>query len=151
MSEFVTVELKNFDRMKEVADRYPQIAEKYVGYGITRALTRVMGGAKVEAPQGVTTFLKNRWTIRSSRFEGALVSGTEYAKAVHQGTKPHFVSPGQLMKWSMKRGLNAYAVSKSIGKKGTMPNPFLQRAVDQNKDKMDQDMNNAIKEILSNV
>ena len=151
MSNPVTVELKNFDRMKEVADRYPQVAEKYVGFAMTRALTRVMGAVKIEAPQGISTFLKNRWTIRSGRFEAALVSGTEYAKAVHNGTKPHFVSPEKLMKWSMKKGLNAYAVSKSIAKKGTMPNPFLQRAVDQNKDKMDQDLENAIKDIISNV
>lgn len=151
MSNPVTVELKNFDRLKEVADRYPQVAEKYVGYAITRALTRVMSAAKEEAPQGVSTFLKNRWTIRAGRFESALVSGTEYAKAVHNGTKPHFVSPAALMKWSMKKGLNAYAVSKSIAKKGTMPNPFLQRAVDKSRDGMDRDLEKAIKDIIANV
>lgn len=151
MSNPVTVELKNFNRLQEVASRYPQVAEKHVGYAITRALTRVMGSVKQEAPQGVSTFLKNRWTIRAGRFEGTLFSGTEYASAVHNGTRPHFVPIEDLKKWAIKKGINAYAVQKSIAKKGTRPNKFLDRAVKANESKMDKDLQDAITNIINEV
>lgn len=147
----ISVELKNFGRLQDVANNYPRVAEKHVGYAIVRSLTRVMGTTKKEAPQGVTTFLKNRWSIIPGRFEGALRSGTSYAMAVHNGTQPHFAPIGALQAWARKKGMNAYALRNSIAVKGTKANPFLTRSVKQEEHNIDGEMKDAIKKILSNV
>ena len=114
-----------------------------------------MGEAKVQAPQGVSTFLKNRWEVKIGRFEGALISGASYAMAVHKGSRPHWTGVtdpnSSLRKWAIKKGLNPYAVQRSIALKGTRPNPFLERSAQMQESNMDREMQNAIKEIISNV
>ena len=57
----------------------------------------------------------------------ALVEPTEpYAYGIEFGRPAGtYVSPKALEKWARSKGLNPYAVSKSIMKKGTKPQPFL--------------------------
>lgn len=57
----------------------------------------------------------------------AVVQPTEpYASNIEFGQPPGtYVSPKALEAWARKRGLNPYAVSKSIMKKGTRAQPFL--------------------------
>ena len=51
----------------------------------------------------------------------------KYNDYVNLGTRPHFVSPKKLLVWARIVGANAYAVAKSIAKKGTKANPFFKR------------------------
>lgn len=151
MSNVVDLKLVNFERLQEVADKYPQVAEKYVGQAIQRALLRVMGAAKKEAPMGVTGFLAGKWNIKMERFTGSLVSGSEHAVYVHNGTKPHWAPIDPLAKWAKRKGLNPYAVRNSIAMKGTRANPFLRRAVDQEVENIDKELDKGIKDILANI
>lgn len=48
-----------------------------------------------------------------------------YGADVEFGTKPHAVSAGALSGWAKRKGLNPYAVAKSIEKKGTKAQPYL--------------------------
>jgi hypothetical protein len=151
MSNAVSVQLVNFERLQEVADRYPQVSEKYVGQAIQRSLLRVMGSAKREAPMGVTGFLVNKWSVKMGRFTGSLVSDSEHAVYVHNGTKPHWAPIDPLAKWAQRKGLNPYAVRNSIAMKGTRANPFLRRAVDKEVENIDNEMDMGIKQILANI
>ncbi len=67
-----------------------------------------------------------------------------YAFSLDQGTDPHFVSPQELEGW-VRRKINpgsdkkvksiAFAISKAIAKRGTIPNPFFTKALVQAEDK----------------
>ncbi len=63
-----------------------------------------------------------------------------YASDIDEGTKPHFVSAKVLEGW-VRRKINpgsekkvksiSFAIAKSIEKRGTVPQPFMTRAVAQ--------------------
>ncbi len=63
-----------------------------------------------------------------------------YAADINDGTDPHFVSHKDLMGW-VKRKINpgneqrieavAIAIAKSIGKRGTKPQPYMDLAIAQ--------------------
>lgn len=123
------IEIKNLDKLIATMEKAPAIAEEYVGKAMQRALIRVLTEEKKVAPFGVTGNLRDNWNIFIGRFEGRLTSMSPYAAAVNYGTAPHHVSPAQLAPWAAKKGLNPFAVAKSIAKKGTRANPFFDKAV----------------------
>jgi HK97 gp10 family phage protein len=57
-----------------------------------------------------------------------------YGDAVETGTRPHWisVSPGSpLEQWALFRGINPYAVQRSIAVKGTKAHPFIKPTYDE--------------------
>lgn len=147
----VELESKSLVKLQKLADKFPALSEKHVGKAIRRSLVRVFGAEKREAPVGVSGQLRDRWSIVTGRFEGALKSEVSYGVAVHDGTLPHRVSATAIAPWARKKGLNPWAVAKSISKKGTKANPFLKRAIDGEKRNIDKDFQTAIDEIGSEV
>lgn len=76
----------------------------------------------------------------------------KYADAVEKGTRPHKVSIRELEGWAKFRGINVYALQKSIMHKGTKAHPYeadtAKRAIQFATNDMQTQMNKAIKEIL---
>ncbi len=105
-----------------------------VSKGIRFATHLFERGAAREAPvdSGV---LRGEIESTFTSTMGKVFTSTEYAKFVHEGTRPHKVSGKHLEGWARKKGLNPYAVAKSISKKGTKANPFFTRAIKKNKNK----------------
>lgn len=133
----VEIQIKNYDVIRDLVGKFPRVAATHVGKAIGLSLSAIQGNAKIEAPYGVSALLKNHWLQSVAGLEGALRSGQEYATDVHEGTPPHHVPADELKKWAAKKGLNPYAVSKSIAKKGTKANPFLKRAAGKTADAID--------------
>jgi hypothetical protein len=50
---------------------------------------------------------------------------------VHNGTKPHWAPVGALRGWAQRHGINPFALQRSIARKGTKPNPWFEKAVEQ--------------------
>jgi hypothetical protein len=126
----ITLQIKGLEKLTKLAERFPVVAEKHINTAINRSLVRIFAEEKKEAPFGVSGSLRDRWTLKVGRFQGFLRSDLPYAVGVHEGTPPHYVSAKALMPWAANKGLNPYAVAKSISKKGTRANPFFQRAID---------------------
>jgi hypothetical protein len=60
-----------------------------------------------------------------------------YADAVETGSKPHRPPAGpdsSLAQWCEMKGLNVWAVAKSIERKGTQPHPYIQPTYDATKE-----------------
>lgn len=127
----ISIEIKGIEKLTKMAERFPVVSEKHINTAINRSLVRIFGQEKQDAPFGVSGSLRDRWTLFVGRFQGYLRSQMPYAVDVHEGTPPHYVSPKALAPWARKKGLNEYAVSKSIARKGTKANPFFKRAVDE--------------------
>lgn len=72
-------------------------------------------------------------SINSEIREGAIfIKMLNYGTDIEFGTNPHYVSPEKLKGWARRKlGKEelAYAISKSIAKKGTRPQPFVRTAV----------------------
>lgn len=147
----IEIDLKDFNKLLKIGEKFPVTAEKHITYAIRRALTRILGAEKQEAPFGVTGSLRDRWDLQVSPFQGFLRSQMPYAVSVHEGSAPHFVSAEKLAPWAKKKGLNPYAVAKSIAVKGTMPNPFFRRAVSRVQGDVNKEFSEALKNITIEV
>lgn len=147
----VSIEINGLDRLRELAAKYPQISAPHFNQAIARSLVRVRGAAIQEAPVGVNHALGLGWKEVSSPFEGRLVSTTPYASDVELGTLPHYVSAQALMPWAAKKGLNPYAVAKSIAKKGTKANPFLDRAVASQEGGINEEFEAALEKVVTDL
>ena len=144
------MQVNGLSKLSKIADRFPEVSEKHIGKGIQRALVRLWGAEKKEAPVS-TGFLRDAWNITVGRFEGKLTSNASYSAAVHEGTRPHFVSGTVLTPWAKRNGANPWAVSKSIAKHGTKANPFFSRAIANTEDAVGKEFQTAIDAILSEV
>ena len=147
----VELEIKGFNKLIVQIERYPQISEKYVNNAINRSLVRILGQEKQQAPVGVSANLRDNWKVDIGRFQGSLKSMAPYGMAVHQGTAPHYVSGETLKAWAARKGLNPWAVAKSIAKKGTKANPFLQRSIQVENENINNEFSNALNAILKEV
>lgn len=147
----ISLEITGLDKLIGVAEKYPSVSEKYINLAINRSLLRVWAAEKQEAPFGVSGILRDNWKVEMGRFTGRLYSLAKYALDVEQGTKPHFVPVDEIAPWAKKKGLNPWAVAKSIAKKGTKANPFFARAVTNATDGVNTEMQAAMKSITAEL
>lgn len=142
----------NLDRLIGLAERYPAISEKYINQAIATSLVMILGYEKSSANTPVDTGnLKNNWSTKFGRFEGSLFSNAPYGMAVNNGSRPHMPPMNAITTWALKRGLNPWAVAKSIAKNGTRPNPFWDRTLVANTDPVNRQMNLAISNIMKEL
>jgi len=67
-----------------------------------------------------------------------------YADAVETGSRPHWPPHGpdsSLAAWAKLKGLNVYAVARSISVKGTKPHPYIQPTFDDTKEEVGKTFN----------
>ncbi len=148
----VQIEVKGLNELISTMEKYPAISEKHVNMAIRRSLTRVLGAEKKEAPVH-TGNLRDNWRLDVGRFQGTLASNAPYAKDLHDGLPlSSFPTGGTLKKWAEKKGLNPWAVAKSIARRGHLiANPFLKRAVDAERDNIDREFKDALSNITKEI
>jgi hypothetical protein len=88
------------------------------------------------APVGVAGLmgggLSNNIGVTYTAMESAEIKPTDqvpYADAVETGSQPHIPPAGPdsaLAQWCELKGLNVWAVAKSIARKGTKPHPYIE-------------------------
>lgn len=112
--------------------------------GIKKSVYKIQASAIRESPTD-TSFLKNAWRVRFDNLSGQLVNTAKYAPFVHFWRRPWWKLPpfderSSLAKWINRQGISAppFLIARSIAKKGTKANPFLKRALDQEKWKIPQ-------------
>lgn len=147
----VEIQLNNFKKVQDIASKYPAIAEKHVNKGIAKIFVRILGGVTKNAPFGVTGHLRDNWETNIGGFQGTLRSKQAYGGSVEYGTRPHKVSGEALKDWAKRRGLNPFAVAKSIAKKGTKANPFLKKTTTELNDKFDEILQQTINDITKDM
>lgn len=146
----VNLQINGLEELVKRLEKYPAISEPHVNRAINRSLVRILGQEKQQAPVG-TGNLRDNWRIDMSRFAGTLASNAPYALSVHFGTRPHMPPAGDsfFQLWCRKKGLNPWAVARSIARHGTKPNPFLQRAVDAEQENVSGEFKSALSAIVS--
>lgn len=147
----ITLSVKGLNKLQKIAEQFPAVSEKHVNMAISRSILRVFGEEKIQAPFGVSGLLRDNWQIATGRFEGSLTSRVPYGKFVHEGTLPHMPPIDAITPWATKKGINPWALAKSIKKNGTKANPFLQRSVDNTEDAINTEFKTAMQNILDEV
>lgn len=146
----VEVQIKGIEKLVKQMEKYPAISEKHVNRAINRSLVRILGQEKQQAPV-FTGNLRDNWRLDIGRFEGSLRSNAPYSAAVHEGTRPHMPPISAIEVWARKKGLNPWAVAKSIAKKGTKANPFLKRAVEMEQENVNKEFAEALRSITKEL
>lgn len=126
--------------------------------GIKQAGVIALENEKKEAPVGVSGYLRKSIRMRLENgglravIQPGLSEKVEYAEVVHEGGKPRYVSVRKgsaLRLWAERRGINPYALQKSIAKHGTKANKYVERASSNSEEKINQvfttALNNALK------
>ena len=155
MSKGFEIKIEGLNELMAIAEKYPNISEKHINKAINRSLIRIQDQAKKNAPSGDTQQLRQNWKIVMGRFAGELKSGVKYGYAIEYGLPAGHLMPvknNQVFKlWANRRGLNPYAVAKSIAKKGTKAQPFFQKSIDEAtpvaQREFDKAMDNILKEL----
>ena len=87
------------------------------------------GEAARLAPEGVTRRLRESHVFEIESGPTPLWvevrPESPYAAAVHEGSRPHWAPIAALRPWAEAKGINPYAVQRSIARKGTKPHPWL--------------------------
>ncbi|MCF7819877.1 MAG: hypothetical protein K9M44_00195 [Candidatus Pacebacteria bacterium] len=134
------IEIENLKEIRELFQAYPTIVNQEISKGLLQAGKMIVGTEKREVPIGVTNHLRQSIGMRLNANSVVIVPKKEYAIPVHEGTRPHYVpvhnKRAPLRIWAIKKGLNPYAVQKSIMRKGTKANPFVDRTVDMTNTKV---------------
>ena len=88
--------------------------------------------------------------IRATPVEvvGVVGSNVVYAPFVEMGTRPHFPPTAALETWAARHGLVAFLVARAISRRGIRAVRFLQRAFEDNRGRIVNRFERAIKEIV---
>lgn len=101
------------------------------------------------APVGVTGQLRGsvRYTFTPFALSAEVSPNVPYAAPVETGSKAHFPPYGEgtpLAAWAKLKGLNPFLVARSISRKGTKANPFVQHTYDKMKPIIEAEFNSGI-------
>lgn len=131
----VSFRIENVERLKDAFKRAPALVAQYIWDMSAEMAFFLEAESKDRAPTDVGRLKGSISTSLGVGVGGlgAIVkTGTNYAAAVHEGSKPHWTSIRNLEDWSRRKGINPYIVQLAIAKHGTKPQPFMKEAVEEN-------------------
>lgn len=119
-------------------EELPSILEDSLAQGAVIAGAEIQKEARVNAAIDTGELRKSIENSSSGSSQGYMIEvgpTQPYGKEIEFGRPPGtYVSPASLERWAKRKGLNPYAVSKSILKKGSPAQPFMYPALDKKED-----------------
>lgn len=145
----VTITLHNYEEIQELFKRAPAKVMSGIHQAIQRSIMIIERNTKREAPvnkgSGGGTL---RQSIRSSmrgKAVGEVTVDAMYAVFVHEGTRPHIITPTRMKALANVREGKFFG--RLVRHPGTAANPFLERAVQ----KSEGDVNREFDKIIDNA
>jgi len=152
MADDIRVEIRG---LKEVQKKMEQIVKDMHGGPFIQVMKKatllVARAAKQNAPVDTGRLRASitpeiRRTTRE--VQGVVGSNVKYAPFVELGTRPHWPPVSALEVWAARHGTSAYLVARAISKRGTRARRYLQRAVEENADKIKDLLTRFVAEII---
>ena len=146
----ITVTLNNYDKIRQTFEQAPVKMTREISTAIQHIIAKIHLDAVNEAPvnkQSGGGSLKQ--SIRYNMLtptRGIVTVESKYGIYVHEGTRPHEIRVKDKMVLANKR--TGQIFGKVVHHPGTKPNPFLTRAVEKNKDYINQEFDKAIANAL---
>jgi len=141
----------------------PAILEKHMRRAIGRATQEMARDARRRAPKAFSTLTSAIRADQPTAYEGRVVAGVDYARAVEEGTKGGAFPPVQhILDWvkvtrqvpddpNMSQEDLAFVIARSIAAHGTPPQPFMAPAFEHNKASAQRRIDNAIRNALKEI
>lgn len=123
---------------------------------IEKTAFRTEREAKQQVPPHIDTgTLQSSIHTQIGNLKATVTPNAKYAKFVHDGRRPGKMPPFKegtdLNRWATKKGMNPYLVARSIGKKGTKPHKFMDKAYKIVKPLADRDAKLLLTEIVRSI
>jgi hypothetical protein len=153
MSLAYSIKVEGFDELARYFKRAPQLTTTAVRKAVNTSALTVQRTARQEAPA-------DRGKLRASigvtflNLGARVGPSARYAYDVHEGRRPGRVSgeeASQILDWARRKGLPGYAVLKSIERKGTRPNRFIERTAAMTQVRVQQAFDRAVDEVVEEV
>lgn len=131
----VTVRIQNLDALKSAFKQSPETVAHHIRNMSAELALYLEGQSKDRAPTDTSRLkgsINTQLNIGPGGLGAIVATGTNYAAAVHEGSRPHWTSVKNLADWARRKGISPYAVQKAIAKHGTKPHPFMKDAVNEN-------------------
>ncbi len=132
----------------EAFDKAPKIMRSHIRKGLRRGGIEVARLARRLAPKAFSTLTQSIKQTVISDFRVDVIAAANYARAVEEGTGPGGRPPVQTIKdWLKVRRIKprnpdmdiddlAHIISRSIAKRGTPAQPFMQPAVERKENRL---------------
>lgn len=107
----------------------PARMQKEINLALKNGANLVQRQEAKEMPRGVTNMMTAdiRQIVTTENATIGPDPGLDYPLYVELGTKPHMPPVESITEWANSRGIDPWALAKSIAKKGTAANDFVGR------------------------
>lgn len=152
------IQITAYDALKKSLKEAPRKTTPAINQAIKKSVIELQRFSIIEAPV-YTGQLRANIKYQSGNLWGRVYADKNYALAVHEGQKPHYVPIDPLLRWTMRKfGLTkkqayarAKAIQKKIAERGTKANPFMDRAIKKTDKRIDQYFDKALAEIIKTI
>ena len=131
MASTITIEIPALGDLLRDLQKAGAYGEQQLKTALRRGAIIIQRAERIEAPRDTSNMANRIDVSETGPLEVTISPRANYSETVHKGRRPGApVSAKSLEGWARRKGLNPYAVAKSIERKGTKANPFVARAVD---------------------
>ena len=159
------------DALQAAILKAPDRLEKNLKQAITRSVRETARSARSHAPKAFSTLTQSIRSKMVSPLEGLVAPGVNYAEAVEQGTGVYgpagqasgkFAPIENIIDWVKLVGIQptepdmdqvdvAWLINRKIATTGTKPQPYMQPAYDENREKTERRISQAIDRALDDT
>jgi len=157
------------DSLQQAILKSPGKLQQNLNKAITRTVQEMARSAKGHAPKAFSTLVQSIRAKKISALEGVVAPGVNYAQAVEQGTGIYgpagkasgkFAPIESILDWVKVIGIQpsetgqtqeevAWLINRKIAVTGTKPQPYMQPAYDDNKQRAEIRINRAIEKAIT--
>lgn len=144
------------DRVIRAMMRAPEVFGKHIGSAISRGAIEVGREARRRAPKAFSTLTQSIRSRSVSVLEKEVVAGADYAEIVEKGARSGgYPKPRAMLDWIKVRRIQpedpdmsqedlAFAMARSIAKRGTPAQPYLIPALEARRERVNTLVSEAI-------
>lgn len=136
----IQITIKGLERVREIFDRAPERTINELSKAVQKSAFQVESFAKREAPvnkgPGGGNLRQNIRTNITDKLSATVSSEAPYSAAVHEGTRPHLIRPVNAKVLANPRTGEFFG--RLVHHPGTRANPFMARAIERAKQKIEQ-------------
>ena len=140
----IKVEIKNLRQIQDAFAKAPLEMTKNIVQAINKSGHKVLQEAKDRSVIQRTPVDTGRMigsinvNFQKSGLEAVIAADTEYADAVHEGTRPHIIRPRnkRILAWRDKQ-IGDWRVAREVHHPGTKAQPFMRWALDRSQSAID--------------
>ncbi|MGI9278194.1 MAG: HK97-gp10 family putative phage morphogenesis protein [Endozoicomonas sp.] len=163
MLKKLDIQLTGDKALMRALEKAPGALFKHLKKSVSRGGSEAAREAKRRAPKAHSTLVNSIRSVRDGDLSALVAPHTDYAGFVNDGTEPGgFPSLQAIKDWLSVKNISprnpkhdlddlAYMVSRSIARKGTPPQPFIDDTADKIKPRVEQLMRQAVTNSLAEV